>query len=394
MWMSKETHLRLKNRLRQFDKQRKKVMSRWLGLPLAVLNHFSRTEKTLVKPEEIQRIVVVRNNARVGNTLFLIPFLNQVKQAYPHAEVTLVGSAKWQGALLQGLGVNHFVVSHFGFRSLLKLLLTIIRLRKTSFDICFMPCGSAQDALICSALNARNKIGFDHERYHKALTHALNNTSFYRHTALRSLTLIPQITPLSLAKTCHQLRLSEQELAQGKAARQALADEKTLVMAYFREARGAKQLSDDVWRQALQALSETSPKPVVWIEILGPDTKQGFDPNHLSCHCSDLRELAGLLRHFDGFISCDTGPLHLADAVNTPCVGLFTHTDPTVYGMLGDNVQYITNPNNFNAKQIWQTLLANGPSSQKGTLRLERIKRAKTVSRDNSPSVEDAHLAL
>lgn len=397
MWITKEYHLRFKNRLRQFDKQRKKVMSRWLSLPLALFNRVSTTEETLVNHQQVQRIVIVRNNARVGNTLFLIPFINQVKQAYPQAELTLVGSTHWQASLLEGLGIDHFVVSHFRFSSLGKLLKTIVTLRKTQFDLCFMPCGSAQDALMCSTLNARNKIGFDHERYRNALTHPLNNPSFYQHAALRCLALIPQIAPLALAQTCHQLRLNAQELADGKAARLAIADEQTLCIGYFREARGAKQLSDKQWHHALDALTQASPRPVVWIEILGPGMKQGFAPNHLSCHCTDLRELAGFLHHLDGFISCDTGPLHLADAVNTPCIGLFTHTDPAVYGMLGDKAQYITDIEQFDAAHLWPTLLGKSlVSAQETELPLALVNRSVSSQPNQleTPAIETARLAL
>jgi heptosyltransferase-2 len=42
----------------------------------------------------------------------------------------------------------------------------------------------------------------------------------------------------------------------------------------------------------------------------------------------DLAQLASVLSHFDLLVTNDSGPMHLAAAVGTPCVALFGPTDP------------------------------------------------------------------
>lgn len=49
-----------------------------------------------------------------------------------------------------------------------------------------------------------------------------------------------------------------------------------------------------------------------------------------------LGQLAALIDRCDLFISCDSGPAHIAMAVNTPLVVLFGPTEPEVWGPLGD----------------------------------------------------------
>ncbi|MDA0322978.1 MAG: glycosyltransferase family 9 protein [Verrucomicrobia bacterium] len=51
---------------------------------------------------------------------------------------------------------------------------------------------------------------------------------------------------------------------------------------------------------------------------------------------TSLVELASLLGDLDVLISNDSGPMHIASAVGTPVVGLFTGTDPCCYGPYGD----------------------------------------------------------
>jgi ADP-heptose:LPS heptosyltransferase len=50
---------------------------------------------------------------------------------------------------------------------------------------------------------------------------------------------------------------------------------------------------------------------------------------------TSLPELASLLRQATICVGSDTGPLHLAAAVNTPCVGLYGPTRPSVCGPFG-----------------------------------------------------------
>jgi ADP-heptose:LPS heptosyltransferase len=49
-----------------------------------------------------------------------------------------------------------------------------------------------------------------------------------------------------------------------------------------------------------------------------------------------LAELAGLCQRAKLFVGCDTGPLHLAAAVGTPCIGLFGPTSARRNGPYGD----------------------------------------------------------
>jgi len=54
-----------------------------------------------------------------------------------------------------------------------------------------------------------------------------------------------------------------------------------------------------------------------------------FDPDaFVIAPSTDLPQLAAMLSLADMFVGCDTGPLHIAAAVGTPCVGLYGTTRP------------------------------------------------------------------
>ncbi len=61
---------------------------------------------------------------------------------------------------------------------------------------------------------------------------------------------------------------------------------------------------------------------------------------------TDVKTLAAVLQCSDVLLSADSGPMHLATAVGTPCVALFGSTDPAVTG-----------PFDTNSKAIYKSLL-------------------------------------
>ena len=62
-----------------------------------------------------------------------------------------------------------------------------------------------------------------------------------------------------------------------------------------------------------------------------PEVVEGSGGRALAVHCS-IAQLTALLRRSSLFVGGDTGPLHLADALGVPCVGLFGPTDPARNG--------------------------------------------------------------
>ena len=54
-------------------------------------------------------------------------------------------------------------------------------------------------------------------------------------------------------------------------------------------------------------------------------------------------------------LSAAIGPLHLNTA-DAPCIGLYNKTDPTIFGVISQRSQNVTDIEHFDAKAIFQTL--------------------------------------
>ncbi|MDW6005258.1 glycosyltransferase family 9 protein [Vibrio mangrovi] len=350
------TKLHLKNALRRFDRARKKRMSVFLNGFLGMIKNRTMLDDALLPTNRVHRIVIVRNNSRVGNTVFLIPFIRQVRQTFPHAHITLVLKSPQQRDIFAHIGVGKFVFSQFSFSRLRQCFSTLSVLRKSSFDLCLMPFGSAQDSIICALIRAKNKVAFTNQHYSQAFTHTFPEQSTHSHMALKCLSLLPQMIQTPAHKIRHQMSFSHLELSEGQSERRMICPDEGRCIAFFRGARGNKWLSDEAWLAILDKFEHSSEEKITWVEIMGPEIEAPLKSGAHIYKNASLRELACFLKYTDAFISCDTGPLHLADAADAKCIGLYTHTNPEEYGLLGERCVHIRDITAFDAAKVLRRL--------------------------------------
>lgn len=324
------------NSLRDFDRYRRRNMASLEPLLYALMNNNKANQARLIPAEQVKTVLIVRNNKRIGNMFFLIPFVKQVRAAYPNAKITLLLAKPWQQSLFEGLGIDEFRFSEFSFSKCINSFRELKQLKKTCFDLLLTPTASVEDTLIASMLTAKNKVASYHQRRDQTFTHTYRPQNGEKHTALNKLYLIEKITGEHDLPICHHMSFTEQELQQGRFAKEALYQEKSLCVAFFRGARGKKKLSNNEWLNILDKFAAKSGQKIQWIEILSPDITEPLQPGTKVFHSRDMRHLASFLRNVDAFLSCDTGPLHLADAAGANCIGLFNQTNPQVYGVIGE----------------------------------------------------------
>ncbi len=75
---------------------------------------------------------------------------------------------------------------------------------------------------------------------------------------------------------------------------------------------------------------------------------------------TDLRELATLLRHAALFVGCDSGPAHLAAALDIPCVSVFGPTDPARNGPYGSRSASVELDRRLECQPCWRRTCSRG----------------------------------
>ena len=341
----------LKNKLRHFDKIRRKytyVLEQWL---YNGLNNTSSLNHHLLTPEQVKTVLVLRNNKRIGNMYFMLPFIHALKAAYPNANIDLMVNKPSQIQVFDNLGLTQIFASQFGFKTFINYAKLVLRLRKNTYDIVIMPYRSTTDTITAAILSGQNKIAFEKNLHASIFNHSVVMPNKHPHTALSSLGLLTQLGHQPIA-TNARLQLTDKERQYGKYEIGNLTQYGQLCITFFRGARGKKIISDLSWKKIMTEFEHASEKKINWIEILSPDIATPLLADGATYRTANLRHLGATLAYSDLFICGDTGPLHLANASGAQCVGLFNHTSPDIYGCLNTDNLNITDINNLNAESI------------------------------------------
>lgn len=347
----------IKNQMRNFDKWRRSKMVNLEPLLYQVANNNKSNQAELLSVEETRSIIILRNNRRIGNMFFLIPFVKLTRKLYPQSQITLMLNEPWQASFFDGLGVDHFIFSHFSLKSGLASLKLIKEQKQIEYDLALVPFSSIEDVLFVSGLNAKNKVGQFNPRRNGPFTHTFEKNDREYHSALSTLFLFNQMgRDFSRSDINHMLEFSPEELELAKQKRAELSSEKHKIIAYFRGARGNKLLDEATWSNILKRFEKATDEKIVWIEILSPDIAAPLTMADNSYQNKNMRQLAAVLKTMDAFICCDTGPLHLADAAGAKCIGLYNKTNPDVYGVIGDNCVNVTDLEHFDAQQVFKQI--------------------------------------
>lgn len=356
-----------RNLLRRFDQFRRRHTAGFNAWLYGLLGRDKFLCNERLTPEQVKRILVLRNNKRIGNMYFLLPFLSAVRQTYPHADIDLMVIAPSQAKVFEGMSLANIWVSHFAFVSALPLLKTIFKCRQVPYDLLLMPHPSSTDIILGGLIHARNKTSFADPKTSQVYPHSITVDQASPHAALTPLALLEPFATAKLSVN-HLMTFSPDELESAQRERSTLCHDDQLCVAYFRGARGNKIIADEAWLAIRTKFDANSPRSIAWVEILSPDITAPLVAGTTTWQSADFRKLGAFLAACDLFICGDTGPLHLADAAGARCVGIFTATSPKHYGCMGKQCWNITDIDDIDAAAIMARIVTRANDQTMGML--------------------------
>ena len=294
------------------------------------------------------RVCVIKPSA-LGDVIQALPLLPVLRRRFPHAEITWVIASG-----LAGLVDPHPLVDRVvrfdrrgGWREWKTLL---SELRSAQFDLVFDLQGLARTGLMTAATGARTRVGLESAREgsHLACHRLIPDTGRLMPAHQRYWRVAEELgcggfsrpTPIAVAK------------ADADFARDLIPPGR-LALALVPGARWETKRwpAAKFARLAVKAYRKTGARAVIVgapdeVDICGEAERlirrfaPAADPINLSGRTT-LRQLAACLSRCHLAVSNDTGPLHLAAAVGTPAVGVFTCTDPVRSGPPGDRHEFV-----------------------------------------------------
>ncbi len=328
---------------RLFDKFAARVLRKGVSGVRRITDIIRKPVTTI--PKNPERILVIKLWG-LGALVCATPALRVLRQRFPTAQITLL-TAKGLDTLYDGAGLYDRVIP-WDASSLRALPRTVRRYREAAreeeFDLALNLDGlNNLSALLALVSGARATVGFVPRggRRRRGYTIPLPiDLSLHATRLFLQLTAAVDATSKNRALVPPPVRTSEREQA-GETLREWGVDEDTyLVGINMNSSEFAMRRAWPAEKFVLlaQSLEEMGEYRTVFI---GSAEEERFVLRHVKhmdtpplslTGCTSVRQLAALLTHFHLFISNDSGPLHLAAALNVPTVSFFGPESPERFG--------------------------------------------------------------
>ncbi len=291
-----------------------------------------------------ERVLIYRLGS-LGDTVVALPALHVVRRAFPNGSLTLLTNkpVSAKAAPVEAVVGKRFFVDvidyPIGTRNVVQLLSVARALRIRRFDTAVNLCEARtrlktlRDRLFFKLAGIADLRGFPIENVDFELA-IDRSTSLFESETRRLLRRVRSLGVADLEDAKNwDLGLTPEERA---AAAAFLPQPRAPFLAV---ALGTKlQANDwgqDNWNQLVAKLTSALPG---WCLVLvgSADEKQRVEaccsrwrgPSLNLCGALSPRESAALLEQAEVFIGHDSGPMHLASAVGTPCVAIFSARNP------------------------------------------------------------------
>lgn len=296
--------------------------------------------------------ILITRLSHIGDCLLTLPLAVALKEAYPQSRLTWAVESPTHKLLALHPAIDELLQVPKGWLGKPTTALKLRQqLRKRRFDLAIDPQGITKSAALGWLSGARLRIGI-RGQWGRELSPWLNNrlvTTTHSHLVDRTLQLLGGLPePPQPSARGPQLRLpldgpSQQRMQQwlaGESRRRGITRDRW-VMINPGGSWASKRWVMDRFGVVAQYLLEQHQlhSLVVWAgdeERQMAETIQRVAPQATTlAPPTSLTELAALAAQCRFFLGGDTGPLHLAVASGTPCIGLYGPTRPEDSGAYG-----------------------------------------------------------
>ncbi len=292
----------------------------------------------------MRRILIYRLGS-LGDTVVALPALHLVRRVFPQARLSLLTNkpvASKAAAMESVLGPDFFaeVLDYpVGTRNPAKLLAVAKRIRAGNFDALVNLAAARgrlkalRDQVFFRLCGVRNTFGFPHEKGDFEVLLSPDG-QLYESESFRLLKRLSAIGEASLDDpSSWELNLKPEELQKAEALVSSRSE--PVLIACFGTKAQANDWEEENWIKLLGKLRAQLP---AWrLFTIGSQDESGLAARcsaswgeAFTNMCGKLapRESAGLLQRAQLFIGHDSGPMHLASSVGTPCVAIFSARNP------------------------------------------------------------------
>ena len=294
------------------------------------------------------RILITRLS-HIGDCILTLPMVNAVRKRYPDAFIAWAVESPTQHLLRNNQAIDQIIQIPKSWMSQPAAWMKLrTELRSGNFDVVVDPQGLTKSAMLGWLSGAKRRIGIK-GRWGRELSPWLNNAlveTHSDHVVDRTLELLSE---LDIANPQVSFDLNTESASDQKITHW-LSNHNldSFVVINPGASWHSKRWENDRFGTVANHLYKQHGLRTVITWAGNAEKKMAQDIFRLNSQGSvfalptTLNELSSLIAQANFFVGCDTGPMHIATAVGTPCVGLYGTTraqDSGAYGPMNVAVQ-------------------------------------------------------
>ncbi|WP_338559382.1 putative lipopolysaccharide heptosyltransferase III [Erwinia sp. E_sp_B04_7] len=296
-----------------------------------------------------------------GDMLLTTPVIHALRQQYPQASIDVLLYKETRPMLQAHPEIRHI---HFidrnwkkegSWHHLRQEMKLISAVRKCHYDLVINLADQWRSAIVTGLSGARVRIGFDYGKRRNALWRIAHThrVSTERHSSLHTVEQnLLALTPLNIPAQEHPAAMHYSDA--DRATTLALLAQHQQATRPYIVIQPTSRWVYKCWEDEKVAglIDSLSADDVDIVLTAAPDKKEQAMIDNILSLCQNRRvislagmlslpQLAALIDHARLFIGVDSAPMHMAAALDTPCIALFGPTKLTQWRPWGENNKVI-----------------------------------------------------
>ena len=291
-----------------------------------------------------QRNILIVNVNWIGDVIFSTPFINTVRRNYPESRIACLLHPRCFEVLKGNPRIDEIIIydEEGVHKSLIGKLKLIASLRKRGFDIAFMLHRSFTKALMVFLSGARERVGYPTKSRGIFLTmpveipdEEVHKVEYFLNLARAYGMDLPEVSYEFFITDADRRRIRDLLNESGIGDKDLLA-----ILCPGGNWDPKRWPKEDFARLADMIIERLGAKVVISgarKDIALAGTIKGIMKNGpvILCGSTDLKGLGALMERSNLVVANDTGPMHIAVAMNANVIALFGPTSPKLTGPYG-----------------------------------------------------------
>ncbi len=298
-------------------------------------------------PEKMEKILVIKLRA-VGDVVLSTIVLENLRAAFPKSRIDFLTESANKEIVLSNPVLNQVIVLEKSrlsalpfFKRLFPSLRLLRNVRNQQYDYVFDFFGNPRSAFITWISAAKVRVGYDYRIRRFAYNVVVPSRADKVHEADWHLDALSALNlPVSSRKLDVSIGRGSKNFAETFWAQANLGGQRTVALC-FSGGWPAKRWPLDRFAHLADRLQEIYDARI--LILWGPGEKErALELQALASKTtvlipeSNLAQLAAILEKADMLVTTDSGPMHIAAAMSTPCVALFGPTNAKLQGPFGE----------------------------------------------------------